>query len=388
MAPAAEAFMSECPDEILLNILANLSLVERRSIAVLVCKRWSRLADSPDLLRVLDFTIPDNETTEKAQDIASWLLDFADGHVQRLRVHYEPDYCSDNEMEELAFDSISELLDTVPFLNSGSQLVDLRLEVERNFGFLELPPSFVWAQKLGSLRRLHFTDEGAHGTVKIGSAMKHLTSLEVLHLASFDTNMPPSTAFPISITRLVLGNFVGSTLPRQVTQLTRLHSLRLYDWQKLNPSEAYDPLEHLPALRRLEVHGCNLLPACLRRLTNLDALHIIDSPCGTGPAIKTSMLQCELQPLTQLTQLALELVPAVPSAVAGMARLERFGCNPPAKARIVLPVGSQWLGGLRDLALPAATLADLLQVLSGATRLESLVCGGLFAEHVTTQLAS
>lgn len=25
---------------------------------MLVCKRWSRLADSPDLLRVLDFTIP------------------------------------------------------------------------------------------------------------------------------------------------------------------------------------------------------------------------------------------------------------------------------------------------------------------------------------------
>lgn len=139
----------------------------------------------------------------------------------------------------------------------------------------------------------------------------------------------------------------------------------------------------VPPLASLMLHL--QLPACLRRLTNLDALHIIDSPCGTGPAIKTSMLQCELQPLTQLTQLALELVPAVPSAVAGMARLERFGCNPPAKARIVLPVGSQWLGGLRDLALPAATLADLLQVLSGATRLESLVCGGLFAEHVTTQ---
>ena len=159
--------------------------------------------------------------------------------------------------------------------------------------------------------------------------------------------------------------------------LTRLRSLELgcLDFDSDNSRM----LSCLPALERLEVYGYRL-PDSLSEIKTLKALTL-----AYASELVMAEVQAVRQPLTQLTQLVLRHVFDVPSALAGLSRLQRFALHlyDPTSG-LQLPDGP-WLANLRQLAAPAQVVADSPQVLAGATGLQELLLANFFYARTMAQ---
>lgn len=132
---------------------------------------------------------------------------------------------------------------------------------------------------------------------------------------------------------------------------------------------------------------CDALPACLPRLSQLQALHLWSTPWTELQEEGTSAAQLEaaLREMGQLTQLFLhdlDYCTALPAALAGLDELERFSWSGWKLRQPQLPAGP-WLAGLRSVVLPVECLAASLESLPRLRRLEELqlLCGFSNVRH-------
>ena len=109
----------------------------------------------------------------------------------------------------------------------------------------------------------------------------------------------------------------------QLSALTALRRLELSYTESDSPAD-YDALSDLTALHSLRLMRCGHLPACLPQLPALRALRLEDTPpqAVVGRAAAAAQLRAAVQPLTRLTHLVLETVPAFPPEVAGLWQLQ------------------------------------------------------------------
>ena len=293
-----------------------------------------------------------------------------------------------------------------------------------------LLPSFAWTAALRSLRRLHLY-AGLGGYVTVGS-LEGLGELADLKIESSVLEMPEYACLPPSLERLDLAceTFqqvrcwlcagvictapnsptwsaqqqsygvdgpswkasdrhwlaLGLTCPwclppchLQLAALTRLRSLRLDSEIK---GESDRMLICLPALEHLEMPGYTL-PDFLSEIKTLRSLTV----AGTSKA-SIAGVERALRPLTQLTQLVLRRVHAIPQALAALSSLQHVGIAVSTTGEAAqdpqLP-GGPWLANLRQLVAPATLVADSLQLLAGATALEKLSLFAFFGAQITAQ---
>lgn len=162
-------------------------------------------------------------------------------------------------------------------------------------------------------------------------------------------------------------------ITQQISRLSQLQALGLHCFGYT--SDSYAQLAALPALRRLWLGDCSEVPACLSRLTQLEALSCWDE--GTVLDKDTAdLLAAALPHLTRLTHLAISQLEGAEQAAAALASLPRlqrlvWGGNQP------LPPGP-YLRSLRSLDTFASSLLASLPALAGATALEAvgLECNG------------
>lgn len=139
-------------------------------------------------------------------------------------------------------------------------------------------------------------------------------------------------------------------------------------------------LSHLTALENLELNYCALPePATLGAMQGLAALALNVCPRleedgleSLAPAL--AALQDQLTKLSLYNAFHLE---TFPQELAGCSRLQRLAWNSEEPAAPALLPGP-WLGSLRRLVLPAATVLESMQLLQEATpQLETLGVTGL-----------
>ncbi len=132
------------------------------------------------------------------------------------------------------------------------------------------------------------------------------------------------------------------------------------------------------------LNGCDHLPACLPQLSQLQALHVRDTPYALHPeaeemAASAAQLDAALSQLTQLTRLflqTLEYCERLPPALADMEDLRVFSWSCQRLWDPTLPPGA-WMDGLRQLSLPVECLVSSPAQLPRLRRLEELelICG-------------
>lgn len=128
----------------------------------------------------------------------------------------------------------------------------------------------------------------------------------------------------------------------------------------------------LTALERLCLAECRHLPDCLAQLPRLSALRLHDTPFGCDEDTQAAALALALPPLaSQLTHLALSSIWRLPSTVSELTHLECLYWVERSSPEPCLPPGP-WLASLRQLAVSTHTAAASLDVLAGATQLDSL----------------
>ena len=180
----------------------------RHAQAALVCRRWRRLANAPQLLEVLEFRLDASEPSmaqPRVERICEWLLLRAGGHVQRLHLTIESGSSDDDadEQDDLreaeAAEALQEFLSALPALNSNRQLVDLSIDFHESHQPLAFPPSHSWAVAMRSLRRLHIMSDYSDVTLR---PLHSLTKLEELSLDASQVELPAAASLPPSLQRL------------------------------------------------------------------------------------------------------------------------------------------------------------------------------------------
>ena len=189
-----------------------------------MCRRWRRLANTPQLLEVLDFHLNATEPStaqQRVESICDWLLLRATGHVRRLHLttvccYSEDDSDDDSDADDgrqAAVEAVQAFLSTLPSLNYNRQLVDLSIHFNASHLTLAFPPPHSWAVALRSLRRLHISSVSSFAvTLKPLGA---LAALEELTLAVREVELPATACLPPSLQR-VSWSSTGQNLPQQV----------------------------------------------------------------------------------------------------------------------------------------------------------------------------
>lgn len=193
----------------------------RHAKAALVCRRWRRLANAPQLLEVLEFCLDASQPSmvQRVESICDWLLLRAGGHMRRLHLT-TVSRPSDDEAAERdadAAEAVQEFLSALPSLNSNRQLVDLSIDFHATDLTLAFPPSHSWAVAMRSLRRLKISSvSGLFVTLK---PLHSLAALEELILNATEVELPASASLPPSLQRLNWST-TGLHLPQQVRCLS------------------------------------------------------------------------------------------------------------------------------------------------------------------------
>ncbi|PRW60140.1 Serine threonine- kinase CTR1 [Chlorella sorokiniana] len=242
------------------------------------------------------------------------------------------------------------------------------------------------AAALRGLRRLEVTTSGMQ-YLDFKAPLAGLTTLQELHLMGEPLCMLPGegASLPTSLTKLRLTTSFSEQPPLDLTPLTRLRNLHhLFIDCVETPADAYTALLALSSLRVLVLSTCDHLPACLPQLSQVQALHLRDTPNNFEAeeeemVASAAQLDAALSQLTQLTRLFLQglryccqLCPAL----ADLDELERFSCSGWKPQDPRLPDGP-WLASLRQLSLPIECLVaspGQLPRLSWLEELE-LLCG-------------
>ncbi|PSC76502.1 leucine rich repeat isoform B [Micractinium conductrix] len=347
------------PDHLLVGMLYHLDVPESFRAVPLVCRRWAHLATTtPQLLSSLSARIGGMHALSKLQ-----ALEQAAGAGALAEQARRPGVAP------------MALLPAGPAVLCSS-LQELHVELR---GDISLPLG-DWTAALPRLRSLHLSSE--REVPLLSRTLGCLTALEGLQLQGMLTVAAAAT-LPASLTRLHLGELQGVVLPPQIGRLTRLHSLSIS--AASIAGSGYDVLRALPSLQRLALLSNRYLPASLSRLTQLQALHLEQTPMQADSTL--AAWDEALSPLTQLTHLEMcpfphkrEVMLHLPAALTRLCRLQRFayhGCQFHGSkefADLMLP-GGAWLAGLRCLWLPAAIFKASWHLLEATPRLEVLgVC--------------
>lgn len=195
------------------------SLFCRRRVLPLVCSRWRRLSDDPQLLRCLSLEFNGSGSLSRLAAFRRWLGAGAALHSLRLEaspiVECDDDYYSITDLRQLHRDMFAH----IPAACSG--LRELRIQTWQ----LRLPDIDVGnlAATLPSLRvlRLHAV-LGAR--LLVLKSLGHLSNLHELRLEGDSWQLQPAAALPPALTRLDLSfcQLRQAVMPAQVCAHLRL----------------------------------------------------------------------------------------------------------------------------------------------------------------------
>ena len=182
----------------------------------LVCQRFWRLVNSPQLLASISLVLEREPWVPRLRALCHWLLLRAAGCVRRLRLEALQYVGTEQEAGE------AEALATAIAMAcaAGGGLEQLEL-----LGGLCLGTCSSWLVALRGLRRLSLQCS-EHGYVAVTASLEALSSLQELHLSA-EVMLLPTAAFPRSLTKLALGpttvdgaaEEAGSALPSQASLL-------------------------------------------------------------------------------------------------------------------------------------------------------------------------
>ncbi|PRW45211.1 mitogen-activated kinase 3 [Chlorella sorokiniana] len=198
------------PDDLLARCFAELSLVERHQALPLTCRRFSRLVNSPQLLRTVEFDSiisydsPDMRKTAPdlawAQSFACWAVRHAAGTAHRLLLNLGASFRSPSGEPNAIW---SEALGVLAACGAAGSLQEVQLYVQ--FCTASLPAWLPVA--LRGVRRLDLTIKEGMLTVDVPlAAMTALTSLR-LEVSAGDLGLflTPAASLPPTLERLHIG---------------------------------------------------------------------------------------------------------------------------------------------------------------------------------------